>query len=144
MSKSNDIYHYNPRIIIDKHFSEKINQIDINTEQQIANENLSESDLAEINELRNKKITKVTELKQINLDANKFDEEFFYEKWQLLIENNSMEYLKKLDMIKKDLIVYDCVLVNDANFKSNMSLWTFPWFNDMEQVDFVKYRIKIL
>ena len=138
MFKSEASYHYNPRLIIDEHFSQIINQIDINTEEQIINEHLCVSDLVAINDLRNKQINKITELKQINLDANKFEEELLCEKWQHLIDNNSMDYLKKLDTIKRDLIVYDCVLLNDTKFKSNMSLWTFPWFNDIEQVDFVR------
>ena len=130
--------YYEPRLIIDEHFAKLINHIDVKTEQLLANPNLSEDDKNELNLSRAKQIAKLEEIKQINLAANKLDLEPFLAKWDSLLNDPAIEYETKLDVIKRDLIVQDCVLVNDHRFKSTMALWLFRWFNDQQQLNLLQ------
>ena len=121
---------FNPRLIIDSHFSKIINDIDIKVEELLAEKALNDIDKNEINELRSKQIVKIEEFKKFNIESYKCSEEAFSAKWKDLIEDNNIDDEDKLDIIKNDLILHDGVLIEDPDFKSKISLLLFPWFVD--------------
>ena len=129
---------YNPRLIIVEHFDSIINLIDVRTEQLLLDTTLSEENKRELNELRQVQIKKLEEVKELNLANNSFTNETFEAKWQTLIDDVSNEYHAQLDLIKHDLIVIDCALVNDLTSKSKLALWIFRWFNTAKHLDFLK------
>ena len=113
---------YNPRLIIDEHFLAIIRRIDVRTEKLIMDTLPNEKELTELNDLRQFQINKLNEIKELTLAKNSFTEESFEAKWTDLIYNDSIEYEAKMDLVKHDLIVIDCVLVDDMTSKSKLTL----------------------
>ena len=91
-----------------------------------------------MNDLRQLQINKLNEIKELNLAKNSFTEESFEAKWTDLIYNDSIEYEAKMDLVKHDLIVIDCVLVDDMTSKSKLALWIFRWFNTAIHLECLK------
>ena len=123
---------YNQNMLIDEHFAIIQNQIDIATKEEIRRLSVSgiqsENAIREVNELRKKQLKEVELAKRFNFDHKKHTEEAFYVKWKLLIENGSIAYTEKLDMIKSDIIVQDCVVLNNPLCKSKTTLLLFDWY----------------
>ena len=65
MSKQNQSFH--PRLLINEHFSNIINQIDVKTETLLENQILSPETRISINKTREKQIEKIKEIEQLNL-----------------------------------------------------------------------------
>jgi hypothetical protein len=63
------------RLMINDHFDEIINQIDIKTETLFQNHFLSEETRNKLNEIREKQIEKIKEIKEVNLNLLQNDEE---------------------------------------------------------------------
>ena len=127
----------NPRLIIVDHFDELINQIDIQTETLLENQSLSEETRANINEAREEQIEKIKEIKQLNLShlPQKFNEDEFRQKWSHVIDDPSLEYKHKIDKIKEELILYDCVLLENPEI---YILWITSWFHNQKNLEFLK------
>ena len=89
----------------------------------------NEKELRELNDLRQLQINKLNEIKELNLANNSFTVQSFEAKWKDLIYNDSIEYEAKMDLVKHDLIVIDCALVDDMTSKSKLALWIFKWCN---------------
>ena len=132
---------YRVNLIIDEHFEKIKNQLDIFIEQLILDNHEDEAFLKELNSIRLKQISLIEEIKKFNLKPSEFDEEAFLTKWDHLIQDESMEYDAKLDLIKPDLITHDCVLIEDLRVKSKMTLWTFKWFNNAANLKIFRYFI---
>ena len=75
MSKQNQSFH--PRLLINEHFSNLINQIDVKTETLLENQILSQENRNLLNETREKQIEKIKEIEQLNLNhlPSKIDEQ---------------------------------------------------------------------
>ena len=130
---------YSFNLIIDEHFEKIKNQLDIYIEQLILDNQKDEAFLNELNSIRLKQISLLEEVKQFNLKSSEFDEEAFLTKWDHLIQDESIEYDAKLDLIKPDLITHDCVLIENVRVISKMTLWTFKWFNNVANLNILRY-----
>jgi len=141
MSKATQSFH--PQMIIVNHFDEIVNQIDIKTETSISkleNQNLAEETRNKLNEIREKQIQKIDEIKELNLNSlpQKFNEEEYREKWSHVIDDNSLEYKSKIDRIKENLILFDIVLLENENQFNGSSLWITSWYYDVKSLEFLK------
>jgi len=135
MPKNNS---YHPTIIINDHFEDVINLIDIQTEILLEDQSLNEDKINELNTLRNKQLEKIKEIQELNLFLlPKFDEEKYQKKWSDIINDETLEYQHKLDLIKDDLIIFDCVLVEDFQSKSKITLLVTSWFYNLRNLDFL-------
>ena len=119
MSDSNKSFE--PRLMIANHFDDIINQIDIKTETLLENKIYPEETRKELNEIRAKQIEKIKELKEINLN---------------LLKNNENKETKKLDLEK--LIHFDCVLVEQPKSLNDLVLWITSWFYNKDNLEFLK------
>ena len=146
---SKQIQSFNPRLIIVDHFDELINQIDIKTETLIEEREKSikrrkteiegEKNISnKINELRETQIEKIKELKESNLRHSKATEDEFREKWSHVIDDKSLEYKQKIDKIKEELILEDCVLLDNPNFANGLDLWVTSWFHNQKDLEFLR------
>jgi disulfide oxidoreductase YuzD len=131
---------FNPRLIIVDHFGELINQIDIKTETLLENQSLSEETRANINEAREEQIEKIKEVKELNLNqlAQKFNEDEFRLKWSQVMDDNSLEYDHKIGKIKEELILYDCVLLDNENLVNGFDLLKTSWYHNQNDLEFLK------
>ena len=150
MPKQNQSFH--PRVLIIDHFDDIINQIDIRTETLLENlefsskkrklEDETEQTGSKLNEIREKQIEKINEIKQINLNhwSEHGNEEEYEEKWSHIINDASLEYSQKIDQIKeKDLIRFDCVLLEQPkNGINDLNLWITSWFYNQNNLEFLK------
>ena len=155
MTSQNQYFH--PELIIVDHFDDIINQIDIKTESFTSKKILEldekiyiykwagieietlleDQSLIDINEAREKQIEKIKEIKQLNLShlAQKFNEDEYREKWSHVIDDPSLEYKHKIDKIKEELILYDCVLLENPEI---YILWITSWFHNQKNLEFLK------
>ena len=143
MSKQNQSFH--PRFIINDHFDNLINQIDIKTETLLENQSLTEEKRNELNVIRDKQIEKIKETQQINLKylPSNIDETEYEEKWSHILEDNSLDYQQKIDQIKdkENLIHFDCVLLEQPEEKNEngcFKLWITSWFYNQKNLEFLK------
>jgi len=138
MSVQNQSLH--PKLLIVDHFDEIINHIDIKTESLLMDQSLQEETKTNINELREKQIKEIKELKESNLNLlpQKFNEDEYRQKWALVIDDNSLEYKQKIDKIKEELIVTDCVLLTNQNKCNGFDLWITSWFHNQMNLEFLK------
>jgi len=136
MALQNQSFH--PKLLIVDHFDEIINQIDIKTEYLLMDQSLQEETKTNINDLREKQIKEIKELKESNLNLLplKFNEDEYRQKWALVIDDNSLEYKQKIDKIKEELIVNDCVLLTNQN--QCFDLWITSWFHNQMNLEFLK------
>jgi hypothetical protein len=131
---------FNPRLIIVDHFDELINQIDIKTEALLEKQSLSEEKRANINEAREEQIEKIKEVKEFNLNhlAQKFNEDEFRQKWSHVIDDPSLEYKHKIDKIKEELILSDCVLLENQSLLNGFDLLNTSWYHNQNDLEFLK------
>ena len=141
---------YNPRLIIDNHFTGLINLIDVKTEELLLKSVQHESDSSnrvnELNDLRDKQIKKIDEVKYLNLKSfEHFNEnEYEYEnKWLDLINDPTLEYGKKIDRIKEEIISVDCVLLEQSKVPNGLDLWITDWFFNSKNLEITQYDFKI-
>jgi len=136
LSKSNQSFH--PRLLIVDHFDAIINQIDIKIETKldklIKSELLTKEKQNELNETRLNYINRVREIQRKNLDhlgSKEFNEEEYAQKWSHVLDESSLEFKQKIDLLKKELIVYDCVLMEQSNLENGCfsTQWNSTIFN---------------
>ena len=140
MSKKYESFH--PRLIINEHFSNLINQIDVQTETLLENQILSKKSRNCLNETREKQIENIKEIEQINLNhlPSKIDVDKYEQKWLHILNNDSMDYQQKIDQIKEedDLIHFDCVLLEQKKNINGLDLWITSWFYNQKNLAFLK------
>ena len=102
------------------------------------------------NETRNKQIDKIEQIKEFNLHEfkmSKLDEDGFKAKWSYVLNDPSLNNEQRLDMLRKDLILNDCIILEgpiegtDSNNNStNMAslLITDFYFSTRENLEFLK------
>ncbi len=86
------------------------------------NKIFTEETRRELNDLRDRQIEKIKELKESNLRHSKATEDEFREKRSHVIDDKSLEYKQKIDKIKEELILEDCVLLDNPNFPNGLDL----------------------
>jgi hypothetical protein len=140
-----EIPSFHPRLIIVDHFDEVINQIDIKTETILLNQSLSVEMQNEFNDLREKQIDKIDEIKGLNLShlPQIFNEDEFRQNWSHVIDDDSLEYKHKIDRIKEELILFDCVLLHSPNRINGLNLRITSWHYNQMDLEFLKSVLKI-
>ena len=131
---------FNPELIIVDHFDDIINQIDIKTEALLSKISMKEETKKEINETREKQIEDIKQSKELNLNhlPQEFNEDEYRLKWAHVIDDNSLEYKHKIDKIKEELILYDCVLLENPDKINGCVLWITSWFHNEMNLEFLK------
>ena len=129
---------FHPSVIVNDHFDNLINHIDIETEKLLEVRHLDDEYKDELNSLRENQIKQIKKIKKLNLENVKFDEESFQKEWLHIFNNTSLDYQQKIETIKPKLIKTDCVLVSDTAVKSGISLWEINWFCNTENLKFLK------
>ena len=140
MSKQNQSFH--PRLLINEHFSNIINQIDVKTETLLENQILSQENRNLLNETREKQIEKIKEIEELNLNhlPSTIDIEKYEQKLSHILNNDSMDYQQKVDRTKEqeELIHFDCVLLEQPkNSLNGIVLWITSWFYNKENLEFL-------
>jgi len=141
MSQQTQSFH--PQVIIVDHFDKIINQIDIKTETLLENQYLERETRKELNVVREAQIERINELKKLNLNRlpqsiNNKEEEEYRQKWSHVIDDISLEYKHKIDKIKEELILEDCVLWENPNLINDFQLWITSWFYNEKDLKFLK------
>jgi hypothetical protein len=138
MSKQNQSFH--PRLLINEHFSNIINQIDVKTETLLENQILSKEYRNLLNETREKQIEKIKEIEQLNLNhlPSTIDIDKNEQKWSHILNDDSLEYRKKIDQLKIDLIHFDCVLFEISESENGLVLWITSWFYNQKYLKVLK------
>ena len=126
---------FNPKVIIEDHFDEVKNQIDIRTETILHEKShiLSQNRKQFLNKLRQTLLVRIDQVKEKNFSLFTLynDEEAFNLKWSHVIESDQFEYEHKIEKLKEDLISFDCIVISDEKCAMNVALWITPWyFND--------------
>jgi hypothetical protein len=129
---------FHPSVIVNDHFDNLINHIDVHTESLLEKRHLDDEFIDELNILRENQIKLIKEIKKLNLKNVKFEEENFQKEWFHIFNNTSLDYQQKIEKIKPELIKTDCVLVYDTAVQSGMCLWTTNWFCNTENLKFLK------
>ena len=130
---------FHPSVIVNDHFQEIINQIDINTESLFRNQTLNVDDITQLNTIRYNQIRKIEEIRQINVKRlPKFTEDEYEQKWSHIFDDNKLDYTQKVEVIKDNLISIDCILVEDSSLTSNVSLWIMPCFYNKQSLEFLR------
>ncbi len=141
MSKQNQSFH--PRLLINEHFSNIINQIDVKTETLLENQILSPETRISINKTREKQIEKIKEIEKLNLNhlPSTFDQDKFVSKLSHVLNDDTLEYQQKIDQIKdeEDLIHFDCVLLEQPKSENGLVLWITSWFYNQMDFEFLRY-----
>ncbi len=132
---------FSPRLMIIDHFDDMISQIDIKTEALLeSGKKTSKDSQKKLNDLREKLIEKIKELKELNLShlPENINEEKYAQKWAHVIDDKSLDYKQKADEIKEELILVDCVLLENPDEKNGINLWITAWFHNEKSVAFLK------
>ncbi len=123
---------FDPKVIIEDHFDEVKNQIDIRTETILHEKShiLSENRQKILNNLRQKFLDKIDQVKEKNLSlfTSYNDEEAFKTKLNHVIESDQLAYEHKIESLKEDLISFDCIVISDEKCALGVSLWITPWY----------------
>jgi hypothetical protein len=108
----------NPHLMIIDHFDDVINQIDVKTETLLQDQCLTEDKRIKLNEIREKQIEKIKEIKEINLNLLQNEEE------------------TKGDLEK--LIQIDCILLEQPKSLNGFVLWITSWFYNQNDLKFLR------
>ena len=109
--------YFNSRLMIVDHFDDIINQIDIKTETLLQDQSLTQETRDKLNEIRDKQIEKINEIKEINLN--------------LLQNDKETEELEKL-------IHFDCVLLEQPKSVNGYVIWITSCFYNEKDVKFLR------
>jgi len=134
----NKVESLHPCVIVCDHFDRIKNTIDIKIESLLADKNLSDDMINVLNALRQDQIAKINEIQEINLSNIKFDEDQYKHEWKHVLNDISLDYNQKVEIIKEKLISYDCFVVEEPKTKFKMSLFITPWFNHQTSLEFIK------
>ena len=122
---------FNPKVIIVDHFDDVKNQIDIRTESFFHEKrnNLSDNRIQFLNKLRQTFLDKIDQVKEKNFSkfTSDNDEEAFRVKWSHVIENDQLEFERKIEILKEeDLILLDCIVISDETCALDVAVWITP------------------
>ena len=93
----------------------------------------------DLNEIREKQIKKIKDIEQINLQLlNDKATKEFEQKWSHVINDHSLDFEKKMDQIKEDLIHFDCVLLEHQEKSNPFILWITSWYYNKKDLEFLK------
>jgi hypothetical protein len=135
------IQSFHPQMIIVDHFDEIINQIDIKTETLLERHILTDETRNKLNKIREKQIEIINELKEMNLvglTSGIFNEFAYRQKWSHVIDDISLDYKEKLDKIKEESIIFDCVLLENSNLINGLEIWITSWYHNEKNLEFLK------
>jgi hypothetical protein len=118
MTKLESYQSFQPRLMIIDHFDDIINQIDIKTETLFLDQSLTEEKRNKLNEIRDEQIKKIKEIKEINLN---------------LLQNNEKE-----DLELKEIIHFDCALLEQPKNLNGLVLWITSGFYNKEDLEFLR------
>jgi hypothetical protein len=130
-----------PRFIINDHFREIIYKINMTTDSLLEEQGLSDAKRDALNETRKRQLEKLKEIEQLNLDrlSGEVNRNEFGQKWSHVLHNNSLDYQNKIGLIKqRELICFDCALLENSKLVNGLDLWITSWFFDEENLKFLK------
>jgi hypothetical protein len=134
---------FNPKVIIEDHFDEVKNQIDIRTETILHEKRniLSENRRQCLNKLRQKFLDKIDQVKEKNLSlfTSYNDEEAFKTKWSNVIESDQLEFKLKIEGLKEDMISFDCIVISDEKCALGVELWITPWYFNEKSLGILRF-----
>ena len=137
MNKNKD---FHPKLILVDHFDDVVNQIDVKTETLLQSQEMNEIDRSLLNDLRKIQLKEIDKVKKENLSYVVFDEDSYKLKWNTLINDETITFEQKAEIIKSSLVFKDCILLEeDESNKSGFSLWILPWFCDQIYLKFIRY-----
>ena len=133
---------FNPKVIIEDHFDEVKNQIDIRTETIFDEKSqiLSENRQQFLNKLRQTLLDKIDQVKEKNFSLFTLynDEEEFKTKWSYVIESDQLAYEHKIEKLKEDLISFDCIVISDEKCALGVALWITPWYFNEKSLELLR------
>jgi hypothetical protein len=133
---------FNPKVIIVDHFDDVKNQIDIRTETILHEKSqfLSENRKEFLNKLRQTFLDKIDQVKEKNLSlfTSFNDEEAFNLKWNHVIESDQLEFEHKIESLKEDLFLLDCIVISDEKCALDVALWITPWYFSEKSLDVLR------
>ena len=134
-------FNFHPEIIIHDYFQSIINKIDINTETLLNDQKLTktETDKCILMDLREKQIEILYKIKKESLMSLKYDEDTYMHEWGHVINDETLSFKQKLEIISQKLLSKCCILYKDQQVPSGHSLWILPAsFCDKNQRKIVK------
>ena len=129
---------FHPKLIICDHFDEIKNQIDIKTETLLQKQTLTDNDRNALNIIRNEQVEKIEQIQAKSLSKVQFDEDDYKLKWSHVLDDGALTLEEKFEIVKEELICEDCVLFEDMNFISGISLWVTPGFYNKKHLEFLR------
>ena len=129
---------FHPKLIICDHFDEIKNQIDIKTETLLQKQSLTDNERNALNSIRNEHLEKIEQTQAKSLSKVQFDEDDYKLKWTHVLDDGALTLEEKFEIVKEELIYEDCVLIEDMNFKSGISLWVTPVFYNEKNLEFLR------
>ncbi len=134
-----NIQNFHPKLIIADHFALTMNKIDIQNETLPCDQTLTKERIDELNRTRQEKIDKINEIENWNLNENRDLNLNEYEaKWAALINEPSIDFEQKVDIIKEQLISADCVLLEQQMSLNGFNLWITSEFYNKNNLAFLK------
>ena len=118
---------YHPIVLIQNHFENLKNKIDLKIGKLLEDNNLNENNRAEIECIRKRQIEKVEEIKNINLNN-----------WLCNCKGQSFGYDSNLELIKENLIINDCFDLDDPLSKTNLVIWITDWYCSSNDLKFLR------
>ena len=92
-----------------------------------------------MNELREKQIEKIKQVKELNMKLfEHFNEDVYEIEWSELINYSSIDYEQKTDRIKEKIISIDCVLLEESKVMNGFDLWITNWFYNLKNLEILK------
>ena len=133
---------FNPKVIIEDHFDDIKNQIDIRAETIFHEKRhtLSENRKKILNKVRQTLLDKIDQVKEKNFSLFTLynDEEEFKTKWSHVIESDQLKFEQKIEKLKDDLISFDCIVIRDEKCALGVSLWITPWYFNEKSLDILR------
>ena len=135
---------FHPRVIIINHFDNVKFQIDIYTETLLQDRTLGEEKRNKVNDAREKQLSKLNEITNLNLNQfeNNFDEYVYMAKWNDVLSDDSIDNHAKVTIIEEEIILFDCVLVENTTIANGLILWVTSWFYKPTDLEFLKWFIR--
>ena len=96
-----------------------------------------------LNELRQTQLNIVEQIQEKNLSHLVYDEIKYKQKWSHIIDDAKLTFEDKIEILKGEFIINDCLLIEDKTFASCVSVWITGWFFNRENLEFLKYFLII-
>jgi hypothetical protein len=126
---------YNPAILINDHFDKIKDQVETKLEFLIKSTSSEEANT--LKELKQTQIEKINEIKAKNLSNLELKETEFKSKWKHFTDEATLNASLKIEKMKEELIVNDCILVEEEGGVAK-SLWITPWFFNSKNLEFLQ------